>query len=106
MSITNYFDDYTFDEFDTLDFDAFDALDGFESYPSSFYDPDKRASAISGGLSFLTVLPRADSDVSAADRLQVGDRYRGIAAAIPSYVLLRDEGHLVGGVLPLAGGLA
>jgi len=98
-----YFDDLTFDGFDALDFEEFDALDGLESYPSSFYDPDKRASTIGDHLSFLTVLPRGDSDVSAADRLQAGESYRGIA--VETADICWDEGHLVGGILPIAGGL-
>ena len=99
------FDDLDFDAFDALDFDEFDALDGFDSYPDSFYAPDLRASSIACGLDFLTILPRPDSDISAADTLQVCAQYRGIATA--TLVIPRiDEGHLTGGLLPLAGGLA
>jgi hypothetical protein len=100
MSASVNFDDYTFDGFDALDFDAFDLLDGFATYPASFYQPDVLASMIADHLSFLVVLPKADSDVSAGDRQQIGETYRGL-----SVIRLVDEGHLVGGVLPIAGGL-
>lgn len=100
------FNDLGFDAFNLLDFDEFNALDGFDSYSASFYAPDDRLSTVAGFLSFLTVLPRADSDVSAADRLQILEMSRSPLAAEPSVVSVVDEGHLVGGVLPLAGGLA
>jgi hypothetical protein len=97
------FDDYDFDAFDALDFEEFDALDGME-YPASFYNPDLRASTIGSCLDFLTVYPRADHEVSAADRLQAAGLYRGIAAASPTNVAW-DEGHLLGGIMTLTGGM-
>jgi hypothetical protein len=45
---------------------------------------DKRASAVGVGLAVLSLLPTANSAVSAADRLFFSWLYAGIAAAAPS----------------------
>lgn len=46
---------------------------------------DKRASA--GGFFGLTIMPKGDGTINAADRLQVAGLYRGFAAAAPTAVV-------------------